>query len=831
MPTLRSRTAPIFTRLVNLCWSVFQWCLFLAIAGAVAAGGYLYFRLDDEICRQVEHRLAAYYRDFDVRVGGARFDADRGIAISNLTITRKTLAAQPVLVIDDMYLAGNVRMDQLITGQMQIDDISVRGAKLHLIRGSDGQWNAHGLLPLPHFGKSSPRVKIEDAAATIEDASLGFTKPFTIGGVSLQLTPTQSGPAADPTDKKLTIEGTTTGLPAKEVHVKGELGTADGAFDLVINANGIEISPETLAEVPAGITGKLNGADVSGRADVALNLVRPASDAPVVWSASIKVDRGRVSYPLLPEAVTDVSLTCQADPHRLFIPQIIGKFGAATVAAAIDRAGWSNNAPLGLSAKVVGLTIDGRYRPMLPASCVRIWDRFKPTGIVDAEVHLTFDGQRWRPVVSANCQGISLTDAEKFPYQLEQTTGRFEYRGAEPGGTDHLHLDLTGIGGGRPVKVEAELTHVAHRNTEDDIPTGTGVASSAVPQDSLAHAAGYRGVAFGQPSVVPHPVGFIKVSGTDIPIHEQLLAAIPDKAQALTRSLQPQGTVDFQFRSEWKELSQPRPDVSLDIGLKDCRVQYARFPYPLQHVNGLVKGRATNNQWHWGLENIEGRGVTNNTIVNCRGGATPDATGCDTDLTIDASDVPLDDTLKNALTVAPAGQRAWDELRPQGRVDFTAHVTKQADQMPEIGVVLRPRGNTVSIEPRMFYRLDQVQGEAVYERNHVELRKVAAQHDRTLYSAESGTWDAHAGRRLADGAEERDGRPTRDEPRFGRGVATWAAVAHRAISAERHVRAIQQQLELVEVATVDGILIAMGRPPTMSASVDSRGGATAWRLR
>src|SRR4051794_10120646 len=104
----RSRTAPIFTHLVNFCWSLSKWCLFLLIAGAVAVGGYLYFRIDDEIRRVVERRLADFYHDFDVRVGSARFDADRGIAISKLAIAQKMPdgTLQPVLGIDEMYLSG-----------------------------------------------------------------------------------------------------------------------------------------------------------------------------------------------------------------------------------------------------------------------------------------------------------------------------------------------------------------------------------------------------------------------------------------------------------------------------------------------------------------------------------------------------------------------------------------------------------------------------------------------------------------------------------------------------------------------------------------------------
>ena len=43
------------------------------------------------------------------------------------------------------------------------------------------------LLPLPHFGKCSPKVKIEDASATIEDVANPAAKPWAINDVNLQL--------------------------------------------------------------------------------------------------------------------------------------------------------------------------------------------------------------------------------------------------------------------------------------------------------------------------------------------------------------------------------------------------------------------------------------------------------------------------------------------------------------------------------------------------------------------------------------------------------------------------------------------------------------------
>ncbi len=76
-------------------------------------------------------------------------------------------------------------------------------------------------------------------------------------------------------------------------------------------------------------------------------------------------------------------------------------------------------------------------------------------------------------------------------------------------------------------------------------------------------------------------------------------------------------------------------------------------------------------------------------------------------------------------------------------MDFTAHVAKQAEQAePVIEVALHPRSQTVSIEPKEFYRLERIEGEADYQRGRVDLHKIVAQHDRTEYRAESGTWQA-----------------------------------------------------------------------------------------
>ena len=110
----------------------------------MAAGGYLYFRLDDEIRRQVETRFADHYRNFVVKVGGARFDADRGISIEGFSLTPISAdgsTPQPILSIDEMYLAGNLRIEQLVTNQLNIENVVIRHAHVQMVRQPDGQWN------------------------------------------------------------------------------------------------------------------------------------------------------------------------------------------------------------------------------------------------------------------------------------------------------------------------------------------------------------------------------------------------------------------------------------------------------------------------------------------------------------------------------------------------------------------------------------------------------------------------------------------------------------------------------------------------------------------
>jgi hypothetical protein len=359
-------------------------------------------------------------------------------------------------------------------------------------------------------------------------------------------------------------------------------------------------------------------------------------------------------------------------------------------------------------------------------------------GAVDAALQLQFDGREWRPQLTATCRGISITDAAKFPYVVEQSSGQVIYRPSQPNEPDQLTLDLTGVVSGRPVRIEADLRHVAPRGPDGVATDGDLATEGTSPIGERI--AGYRGRPVQGLSPRLHPIGWVKISGAEIPVHQQLIAAIPPMGRSFVESLRAQGAVDFTFRSEWKELSQPRADVALDLDLKDCSIRYDRFPLPLRGIKGRVAAR----NWQWELQNVVAFGTHDSTTIQCGGGVVPRGTGWHADLTFDAKSLPLDETLKTALS--PGVQQAWNELHPQGRVDVVAHVLHDTHQpKPSIELTLRPRDRTVSLQLAKFpYRLEKVECEARYKPGRVDLVNIQACHDREVFSAASGTWYATA---------------------------------------------------------------------------------------
>ncbi len=710
---------------------------------ALAGGGYLYFRLDDEICRHVEQRCASHYQHHQVHVGAARFEQGRGVFVNKLSLqeTRENGSPRSVLEIDELFLACDARLDELLSGKPHVDRIVVRRPQLRAVRLVDGRWNVAALVPLPKFSDDTPEMLIEDATLILEDATRPSAAPFSLRGIDLKITPGENATAGGQRGSRcLLVSGTATGTPARELAFSGSLCPGDGTLDITFDIHSLQISPELMAAIPGTLPTQLDEVVFHASADAKVTLTQAKPGGrEIFWSAQIALNRGRLNHKLLPQPLTELKAEITADSHTLAIKQLTGKVAAADVTIACNRQGWSADAPLALAGRIKGLLVDSELRAVLPARVEQLWQRFSPEGIVDADIQLTFDGQHWRPVLTAQCRGLSLTDHEKFPYPIVQATGTVAISPSPSTGATQFELDLVGMGDGRPIRIAAKIDHLAVPSFS--VKTNGGAAGIFFDDEAIPNRGVQLASTAANPSLPLSPTGWVEVSGEGVSVHEELLAAMPEKVEKFVRTLHAQGLVDFRWRYQRTNPYADNGNADLELRLTDCAIQYEKFPYPLQQVRGFV----TAHNGHFKLSDIVGRDRQGSAVVNCFGESHASSDGLALQLTIHGTGVPLDENLKHS--VSPAVQQVWDELRPLGRVNFTARVDCQVGQeKPTTRVSIQPFENTVSIEPTFFpYRLEQVSGQAIVTDGRVDLQQLYGIHGRTNFSAQVGVWQADAG--------------------------------------------------------------------------------------
>jgi hypothetical protein len=702
------------------------------------AFGYVHLQLDDEVRRQAEQLLARHYTDLRVEVGSARLLKGRGIELFDVDISRTQPKGerQTLLSVENLFLECSTDLDDLVAGNLGIRRMTMKRAALHATRDAGNTWSTATLWPPPSLGDSPPVVEVTAGKLLLKDATGAYSQPFTAQGIDVTLTPelvapaSASSPLSGGPSLVYHISATSTDSPAKHVRIEGRASPDDGRIDLEMEVRDLEVTPESIASLAAAGIGVPAGLDLHGVASGKIHVSREAGSAdPPEVACQFNLADGRFTHARLPRPLSELNVQGHCDRSRLVITQLTGKCGAADVSLACERAGWDAQAPLGLRARVLGLPIDKRLRSVIPDTVGKHWDRYDPAGLADADLELTYDGRHWQPTLTAQVRQAEFTETEHFPYRLEQGTGKlvFQQTADQPGG--QLSINVVGMGQDRPIRLVVELTN---------IPLG-----DAQPTDAAGQ-------------LPARPLGWAEVSGTAIPVHEQLIAAMKPGAQRVVQSLHAEGHFDFRWRAERLSATQGKPDIGLDITLNGCAIAFDGFPYQVRDIHGQVTSR--NDVWKF--ENLESRNPNRDVVVTASGQLVPDTDGKRLQLTINANNVALDGELRRALE--PRMQEVWSQLKPQGRINFTALVDHQSvpdePTKPDIRVAVWPHQRSVSIEPAFLsypYRLEQLDGQFNFVDGKLSMTDVQARHGRVELST-NGAWQP-----TADGGWQLDFRDLR----------------------------------------------------------------------
>ncbi len=640
---------------------------------------YLYRRLDDEIRCRCEAKFAEHYPDLKVALRSAELVKGEGIQVRGLTIVDP--AAQgpraELFHVDEAFLTCCVDLDKLITQEPEVTRVVVRRPTLRVSRCRDGTWSTSRLVPLPKFGPRAPEVVIENGTIEVFDPFKSPPSTLTLRDVNLRLSPIDLAERAGLDGDTRRLEASLSSDLFQRVHLEGLLDTYNLRWDLGGTMEGLQISPELREVLPGSLAARLTPlGPLRGSVSLGFRTVYdPAAQPACRFDANGELTGGRWDDPRLPHPLTDLSAKLCLTHEGFSVQGLSARSGQSTLRMSCRSAGYGPESPLSLTAEVRQLDLDPQLAQVLSESFRAQWNKYGPSGQVNAYLKLDFDGQTWHPEGTVECLRVSFS-YHKFPYRIDYAKGSLDLK------KDVLAVSLVGYSGSQPVRISAEVR---------------------------------------QPFAGPY--GWFKAEGEKIQLDEKLFAAIPNPSRAVVCSLDPRGTFNGSLQV-WRDGPGEPTHRHLLVALNRCWVQYSKFPYPLSISRGILEMQDN----EWSFRNLEAMNDTG--VITCEGRLVPlaDQPRSELLLRFHGNSVPLNEPLRDALR--PDMQRLWASLRPLGMVDLDVDVRYTTGQSTlDVEVRAEPRGDSTSIEPVAFpYRMEKLSGVMHYRGGRVELQQVRAEH-------------------------------------------------------------------------------------------------------
>jgi len=557
----------------------------LTVLAVLAVGGWI---ASDWVSPEaVRTKVVAHLHDrlqgVDIQVESARMRIFGGIAITNLRLARQgDPADKPFLVVPSAVLFHD--KEQLNRGRLVIRKIELDNAEIRLERNADGEWNLTDVLrpspsdkPIPliptivartttlHFSDLAPNGM---PAVTLSQAR------FTILNDPLPMVNVEAQAAAG-------VYGPLT-LRARFNRVSKQVSVGVDLSDVPVNETTAEVALRYAPDL-APVLSKL-----TARAAVSADLTfTPGTTPPLRHDVRVTVKDGRFAHDDMPwpleklEAsarLVDGSLkvekaSAQAGPVMLDLSletrdrteasadlAKVSHTTAATTNSTIpaNETRAANNSYLSpIEDYLRTLKITARGIPLDEALCNRLPGEtpqkmrrmFKPEGSVDVSYEFSRDAGGWKRETEFRPKNLGFL-YEKFRYPVAEVRG-WVRRTLTSSGQDSTLLKLHGMAGGQPISIEGQVY-----GDDDD------------------------------------PAVNLRIAGTNVPLDETFISALPGRYPSLVRQFHVGGRGDFVA-----EIRQPLGvnllENSFTIDLRDATVNYSQFPYPLEKVKGRVIVRTT----------------------------------------------------------------------------------------------------------------------------------------------------------------------------------------------------------------------------------------------
>lgn len=317
----------------------------------------------------------------------------------------------------------------------------------------------------------------------------------------------------------------------------------------------------------------------------------------------------------------------------------------------------------------------GLYAALQPGR-KRLWDAFKPRGVVGVDYRLTRTSPtQKREYASVKLQHVAAT-YERFPYPLEELTGGLYF--------DNESIIAEGLvsrAGGRWIKVDGKITH---RDTGN-------------------------------------PIYYISVDGNDIPLDAVLAKALPEHYRKLYEQFDASGVAGVRAKVFTTGDANDVGAISFvaDVSARMVSLKSQKLPVALSNASAEISITPES------LSVQKLTGQYGDSPVSLSGGARlSEGALPQVQLKARAEGVPLDEKIVNLLP-GPLKEHvaAFD---PRGRVNLAIDVRRLADrESPDYTIAVECLGNSIKHQ-RFAYPLRDIRGNLTISPGKVVFDRIEA---------------------------------------------------------------------------------------------------------
>jgi AsmA-like C-terminal region len=703
---------------------VLFWCLVFCLS--VLGGGlwfaYTYVTDSTNAARSIRQYALRYLPTSEVDLGHVHVARLFGeVTLRNVRVCQpiRSLKFQALHI---PWLNVLINTRKLLHGELDVREVDVLQPTLRLCLRPDGTWNLQGLLadpwPAPWLDKTPPiiiqkgtieLVCPEDETADPSGAPNAARKEPGGGSriatilrdVSLQIKQEQVGHFL------YRFEGSARGDILDRLQISGTVDLNTGRVSLEGGLAGLTLSESLRQRVPPKVRPAFKDLALNGGV-VDLDRVRASYDptAPprsrLHYAVQARLRDGIWSCPRLPYRLNDLSAALEVEDGMLTLHRAEGYNGVTSLRArGRMRLGDPSREPLNLHLELADLELDDRLRSRTPPEYDDLWDLFKPSGLVGAEIDLARaeHGGPLELATKVTCHDVAAT-YRHFPYTLDHLRGSLILK------KNTLTVNVQTISvGGRPLHIKGIINDPG-----------------------------------------PDAVVKLDVAAESVPIDETLLKALKPDVRKVVDQFKPSGTVKAHATVSRVPMA-GRPEgliaIDADIDLSErCEITWDKLPYTVRNLTGRLELHPD----RWVFRDVHGRNGQAEILASGEVHKLSDfklANGEDrlrVHVDLKARNLPFSEELRTALQ--NEWQSAWRTINPSGASDITARVDVDPDRgRDETHIVVDPRPESTvrllvmrSPQPKHLdpgglveLRMDDVRGRFVFDNGLVTMNDVRVQ--------------------------------------------------------------------------------------------------------